>query len=129
MTTSLATLLGALAPVSLIAEGGGLPNLQILMIPLMFAVIYFMVLRPMSNQEKERKKRIEAIKKGDKIVLQGGILGRVSSIDDTIAVVEIADKVKIRVLKKEKNDTQVEATKDAAKDDKKDGKKDAKAAS
>ena len=87
MTTPVVTLVGAFAPLPLIAEGaapgGGL--MQMLPIFLMFGVIYFVVLRPMSNQEKERKKRIEAIKKGDKVVLQGGILGRISSLDDTIA--------------------------------------------
>lgn len=76
------------------AFGGLLP------IILMFAVIYFIVLRPMSKQEKERKKRVEGLKKGDQVVLQGGIMGRISNAEDPkIAIVEIADRVKIKVLK------------------------------
>ena len=124
-------------PAALLAEapaGGGLMGL--LPIALMFGVIYFVVLRPMSKQEKDRKKRVDGLNKGDKIVLAGGILGRISSTDEKIAVVEIADKVKIRVLKKDIVDSQENALKDDgdSKDskDKKDAKtdgKDAKSAS
>jgi preprotein translocase subunit YajC len=95
-------------------EGGGLQGF--LPIILMLAVVYFIVLRPMSKQEKERRKRIETIKKGDQVVIGGGILGRVSNMDDPkIAVVEIADKVKIRVLKKDLVDTQASALEDKSK--------------
>lgn len=100
-------------------------------IVLMFVVIYFIVLRPMSKQEKERRKRVDALSKGDEVVLQGGILGRVTNVEDPkIAVVEIAPKVRVRVLKKDINDTKaaaLEADKDkdkgkgkAAKDDESD---------
>ena len=91
--------------------GGGLGGL--LPIILMFVVIYFIVLRPMSKQEKERRKRVEGLAKGDEVVLQGGILGRVTNVDDPkIAVVEIAPKVRVRVLKKDINDTKAAALKD-----------------
>jgi preprotein translocase subunit YajC len=95
-------------------DAGGLQGF--LPIILMLAVVYFIVLRPMSKQEKQRRKRIESIKKGDQVVIGGGILGRVSNMDDPkIAVVEIADKVKIRVLKKDLVDTQAAALEDKAK--------------
>lgn len=88
----------------LFAEGptsplGGLAGMWPVL--LMLAVFYFLVLRPMSKQENERKERINSIKKGDKVVLTGGILGRVSRVDGDVAIIEIADKVKIRVLKKD----------------------------
>lgn len=111
------------------AFGGLLP------IILMFAVIYFIVLRPMSKQEKDRKKRVEGLKKGDQVVLAGGILGRISNADDPkIAIVEIADRVKIKVLKSKIEDSAEAALKDDkaasgkgkgdGKGDPKDGKKD-----
>ncbi|MEX1365786.1 MAG: preprotein translocase subunit YajC [Nannocystaceae bacterium] len=109
------------------AAGSGLGGL--VPIILMFVVIYFIVLRPMSKQEKERRKRVDSLSKGDEVVLQGGILGRVTNVEDPkIAVVEIAPKVRVRVLKKDINDTKaaaLEADKDkdkdkAAKDDKSD---------
>ncbi len=115
-------------PTPLLAEGasaGGSALGGLLPIILMFAVIYFIVLRPMSKQEKERRKRVDGLQKGDKVVLQGGILGRVTNVDDPkIAIVEIADKVRVRVMKKDINDTQASALADDKDKDKK-GSKDA----
>ena len=86
----------------LVAQGAGSAFTGILPIILMFAIVYFIVLRPMSRQEKDRKKRVETLKKGDQVVIGGGILGRISNLDDPkVAVVEIADKVKIRVMRKD----------------------------
>ncbi len=86
------------------SPGSGLVGMLPLL--LMFAVIYFIVLRPMSKQDKDRRKRVEKVERGDQVVLGGGILGRISSVDDQIAVVEIADRVKVRVLKKDIVDMQ-----------------------
>ena len=117
----------------LLAEGesaGGSAFTGLLPIILMFGVIYFIVLRPMSKQEKERRKRVDGLQKGDKVVLQGGILGRVTNVEDPkVAVVEIADKVRVRVLKKDINDTAAAALKDddsKSKDKEKSSDKDAK---
>ena len=82
---------------------------QLMPFVLMIAVFYLLVLRPMSNQENERKQRLAELKRGDRIVLTGGILGRVSRIEDDILIVEIADKVKIRVLKKDVADLEENA--------------------
>lgn len=110
------SLVAATTTAPLIAQGEGGAFQGFLPLILMLAVVYFIVLRPMSKQEKERRKRIETIKKGDQVVIGGGILGRVSNMDDPkIAIVEIADKVKIRVLKKDLVDTQAAALKDEGK--------------
>ena len=89
-------LLAEAAPTS--ALSGFLP------IILMVGVFYFLVIRPASKQEKDRKARLSKLDKGDQVRLTGGILGRVASIEDQIVFVEIADKVKIRVLKAEIGD-------------------------
>lgn len=111
------TVLASTLATPLLAEGaaaGGLGSM--LPILLMFGVVYFIVLRPMSKQEKDRRKRVDGLKKGDHVVLGGGILGRISNADDDkIAVVEIADKVKVRVLKKDISDTQAAALADTGK--------------
>ncbi len=78
--------------------GGFLP------IILMVGVFYFLVIRPQGKLEKDRKARLAKLDKGDQVRLSGGILGRVSSIEDQIVMVEIADKVKIRVLRAEIGD-------------------------
>lgn len=105
----------------LLAEGAGSPLSGLLPFILMIAVFYFLVLRPMSKQEKERKLRMAELKRGDRIVLTGGLLGRISRMepDDPVAIIELADKLKIRVLKKDIIDLESNALKDATKDDKK----------
>jgi len=85
---------------------GGNPLTDMLPIVLILGVAYFLLIRPMSKEEKVRKTRVASIEKGTEVVLQGGIIGRISNFDDPrIAVVEISDKVKIRVLKKDISDT------------------------
>jgi len=95
----------AITPI-LFAEGpagllGGSPLGGMLPFILMIGVFYFLVLRPMKKQEDQRKQRLAELKRGDKIVLTGGLLGRISRVDEQIVMVEIADKVKVRVLKKD----------------------------
>jgi preprotein translocase subunit YajC len=88
----------------LLAEGAAAaasPFSGFLPIILMVGVFYFLVIRPQSKLEKDRKLRLSKLDKGDQVRLNGGILGRVASVEDQIVLVEIADKVKIRVLKAE----------------------------
>jgi len=100
-------------PPTLVAASSAVPFGQILPLVLMFAVVYLLVLRPMSTQEKSRRKRVDALKKGDQVVLNGGLLGRIANLDDPkIAVVELADRIRVRVLRREIMDTQEAALKD-----------------
>jgi preprotein translocase subunit YajC len=85
------------------------------MLLLMFAVMYFLILRPASKQEKARRERLAGIKKGDHVRLTGGILGKVASVEGDIAVVEIAAGTKVRVLKAELGDTIQDPANPAAK--------------
>jgi preprotein translocase subunit YajC len=108
----------------LLAEGAAASPLGgLLPFILMIGVFYFLVLRPMKKQEDQRKQRLAELKRGDRIVLTGGLLGRISRIDDDVVIVEIAEKVKVRVLKKDIADFEDNALK---KDDKKSDKKDEK---
>jgi preprotein translocase subunit YajC len=66
---------------------------------LMFAVIYLLLIRPAQKQRKEQAAMLSALKKDDEVVTSGGIVGRIVAIDDKIATLEVADKVKIRVLR------------------------------
>jgi preprotein translocase subunit YajC len=111
----------------LLAEGAAGPLGGLLPFILMIGVFYFLVLRPMKKQEDQRKQRLAELKRGDRIVLTGGLLGRISRIDEDVAIVEIADRVKVRVLKKDIADFEENALKkDGKKDEKKDEKKDDK---
>ena len=76
--------------------GGGLEAMFPLV--LIFVVFYFLLIRPQQKKAKEHKAMLEAVRRGDKIVTGGGIVGNVTKvIDDNEVMVEIADGVKVRV--------------------------------
>jgi len=66
-------------------------------IGLLFAVFYFILIRPQQKRQKEHKKLLESLKKGDKVVTTGGIHGTIVGLSDTVVTTEIADKVKVKV--------------------------------
>lgn len=73
--------------------------MQFLPIILMFAVLYFLMVRPQMKKAKEHKALIEGLGKGDEIVTQGGMAGRVTRVGDDFITVEIAEKVEIQIQK------------------------------
>lgn len=75
------------------------PYASVIMMVLMFAVFYFLLIRPQQKKAKEHQQMLEAIKKGDEIVTNGGLLGRVTGVGDRTLTVEISEKVRVRVLK------------------------------
>ena len=66
---------------------------------LIFAIFWVLVIRPQQRRVKDHQAAISAIKKGDEVVTGGGIRGRVTKVDDTEAEVEIANGVRVRVIK------------------------------
>ncbi len=66
---------------------------------LIIVVFYFFMIRPQMKRQKELRTYREALKKGDKVVTTGGIYGKVTEIKDNIAVIEIAEGVKIKIDK------------------------------
>ena len=63
----------------------------------LFAVFYFILIRPQQKRQKDHRRLLENLKKGDKVVTTGGLQGTVVSLSDTVVTVEIADKVKVKV--------------------------------
>lgn len=66
---------------------------------LMFVVLYFLMIRPQMKKAKEHKNMISALEKGDEVVTQGGIVGRIVKIDDNYIKLEVASGVEIAVQK------------------------------
>ena len=64
---------------------------------LMFAVLYFVMIRPQMKKQKEHRAMIEALAKGDEIVTAGGLLGKVSKIGDAYIGVELASGVEVQM--------------------------------
>jgi preprotein translocase subunit YajC len=73
------------------------PILQILPLIFIFALMYFMVIRPQMKKAKEHRAMVEALAKGDEIITNGGIAGRIVDLGDTFATVEIAPNTQIKV--------------------------------
>ncbi len=74
---------------------GGL--VQLLPMILMFVVIWFLMIRPQMKRAKEHKAMVEALGKGDEVITQGGMAGRIIEVGDQFVRVEIADKVQILI--------------------------------
>ena len=77
--------------------GGGM-NMMIMM-ALVFGIMYFMMIRPQQRKEKDRRKLINELKTGTRVVFSGGIIGTVTNVKDFTFVVKIADGVKIEVAR------------------------------
>lgn len=82
------------------ASAGG-PGLIVAIAPwlLVFAIFWFLVLRPQQARAKEQRAKLAAVKKGDQVVTGGGLLGRVTRVDDDQVEVEIAQGVRVKALK------------------------------
>lgn len=70
---------------------------SMLPIILMFVVLYFLMIRPQMKRAKEHKTMIEALQKGDEVVAAGGVLGRISKINENYITLQIASNVEIQV--------------------------------
>jgi preprotein translocase subunit YajC len=66
---------------------------------LMFGVLYFLVLRPQQKKLKDQQAMITSLKHGDEIVTNSGILGKVTGITEKVVTVEVADNVRVKMLK------------------------------
>jgi len=64
---------------------------------LMFAVLYFVMIRPQMKKQKEHRAMVDALAKGDEIVTAGGLLGKVSKIGDAYLSVELASGVEVQM--------------------------------
>jgi preprotein translocase subunit YajC len=81
------------------AAGGDTQSslLSLLPLVLMFVVLYFIMIRPQMKRQKEHKAMVEAIGKGDEVVIGGGVLGRVAKVGETYLHVEVANGVELQV--------------------------------
>jgi preprotein translocase subunit YajC len=63
------------------------------------AIFYFLMIRPQNQRMKEHQARIAAVKKGDRVVTGGGLIGKVTRVGDTEVEVELAQNVRVQALK------------------------------
>jgi preprotein translocase subunit YajC len=65
----------------------------------LFVIMYFLVLRPQQKRLKEHREMVNNVRRGDTVVTAGGLIGKVAKVDETELQVEIADGVRVRVVK------------------------------
>jgi preprotein translocase subunit YajC len=77
--------------------GGGVEQIGFLL--LMFAVLYFLMIRPQQKRAKQHDEMLGGLKKGDIVRTNGGIRGEVTALDERDVTIEIADRTRIKVLR------------------------------
>jgi len=89
----------AIAQTAPAAAGGDTQSTLFSLLPLvlMFVVLYFIMIRPQMKKQKEHKAMVEAIAKGDEVIIAGGVLGRVAKLGDNFLHVEVANGVELQV--------------------------------
>ena len=78
---------------------GGSAFMQFVPLVAIFGIFYFLMIRPQQRRAKEHRAMLDAVKKGDEVVTGGGIVGRVTRVQDSEIEIEVAPTVKLRVVK------------------------------
>ncbi|MFO7766356.1 MAG: preprotein translocase subunit YajC [Pelovirga sp.] len=76
-------------------QGGGYQG--IIMLVAMFAIFYFLLIRPQQKRAKQHRELVNNLKTGDMVVSAGGIHGKITSVEDAVVTMEIANGVKIKM--------------------------------
>jgi preprotein translocase subunit YajC len=77
--------------------GGGIMNIAPLVI--LFVIFYFLLIRPQQKKAKEHKQMLSEVAKGDSIVTNGGLYGRVTTVSEDTLTVEVADNVRVKIAR------------------------------
>lgn len=80
------------------AGAGGLTG-TLVMFGLMFVVFYFLILRPQQKRMKEHQAMLAGLKRGDVVVTNGGLIGKVARVDDKEIQIELAENTRVRVVR------------------------------
>lgn len=78
---------------------GGSGIMGLLPLFIIFAVFYFFLIRPQMKQAKEHKQMVESLNKGDEVVTNGGMLGKINKVGDNFIILEIAKGIEVKVQK------------------------------
>ena len=89
------------ATLSLLAAAASAPPAWTSFIPFvgMGLVFYFLLLRPQMQQQKKQRAKLAAIKKGDQVVTAGGLLGKVTKVEDLYVELDLGQNVKVRAVR------------------------------
>jgi preprotein translocase subunit YajC len=80
-------------------EGGGFDWTIIIFLVLIFAIFYFLLIRPQRKRQKEQRELMEALKRGDRVITAGGIYGVVESVSEDSVIIKVESGATMRVSK------------------------------
>jgi preprotein translocase subunit YajC len=72
---------------------------SLIFIILMFAVFYFLLIRPQVKRQKEHQSMLNALQKGEMVITRGGLIGKITGITNNILTLELQEKVRVRVVR------------------------------
>ncbi len=100
------------------SAGGGTTAMiaQIAPLVLIFAVFYFLLIRPQQKRVKEQRAKLDAVKKGDQVITGGGLVGKVVRVDEVYVDVELGQGIKVKAVKSSLSDVLTPGTIPAAND-------------
>ncbi len=83
------------------AQGGSTAGAIVSLLPLVliFVVFYFLMIRPQQKRMKDLQNAVQGVKKGDTVVTAGGLIGKVTKVDETEVEIELGTNVKVRAIK------------------------------
>ena len=95
------------------AAGGGGFLFGLAPMLLIFVIFYFLLIRPQQKRMKQHQTMIEAVKRGDTVVTSGGLIGKVTKVDEAEVELEVAANVRVRVIKTMLSEVRPHGTKPA----------------
>jgi len=106
--------------VVLAQAGGQQGSMMSMLFPMIiiFGIFYFMLIRPQQRKEKERRKMIDELKSGERVLFCGGIIGTITNVKESTFIIKIADNVKIEVARAAVSRVLQKGEKATAEDDK-----------
>ena len=78
-----------------IGQGGGSAMVQLAFFAAIFAIFYFLLIRPQQKQKRERETMLTAVKPGDRVVMSSGLHGTVVKLSDNAVTLKVADQVRL----------------------------------
>lgn len=87
----------AIAQTAAPAAGASGGLMSMLPLVLMFVVLYFVMIRPQMKRQKETRAMLEALAKGDEVVTQGGVIGKITKLGDAFVSIEVANGVELQL--------------------------------
>jgi preprotein translocase subunit YajC len=79
--------------------GAPSPLIQLLPILVIFAIFYFLLLAPMRKRQKAHQALLTELKRGDRVVTNGGLIGEVAAVEEKVVHLKLSDNVRVRVVK------------------------------